>query len=304
MCLKPWFNTKTRKTTPCGGCIGCRQDEMKLWTERARTELKKNDGKGAFVTLTYDTEHLHYHENQIEPSLDREAFKKWLNNFTNQIRQAKALPEGTNRKFKYLAVGEYGGTFQRPHMHIIFTGLDWHDMKPWFKKIWKNGLVDSKPCEIGCIKYVLEYSMKKLKGNLAMKAYDERGVERPFRLVSKGFGADYIKAHAEEINKTGYIKSGTRKIIIPTYYKNLYYRYDAESIQSREAEKLEMIRKKRASANRNGLELTEDIERERKTRQQAEIEKLHRENSPIEIEYINDWWTTSEDILIQAEKLS
>ena len=302
MCLKPWFNPKTQKTTPCGGCIGCRQDAMRLWTARAQTEMIK--GRNSFVTLTYDTEHLHYHENQFEASLDREAVKKWLDNLRHQIKQIKQMPEGSRKDYKYLLVGEYGGTFQRPHIHALFAGLDYADFKNYFQKLWKNGHTVTENVTTGRIKYVLDYTMKALKGQLAMKAYDERGIERPFRLVSKGFGAEYIKAHAKQINETGYIISGSRKIIVPTYYKNMYLKFDEESIASREAEKLEILRARRERANGQGRELWENDEMERKAKQQVELEKIRRQNRPIELEFLNDWQESPEEILIQGEKLT
>lgn len=299
MCLKPWFNTKTGKTTPCGKCIGCRQDEMKLWTKRTETEAKK--GRNTFLTLTYDTEHLHYKDNQILASLDKEGLKAWLNNLKTQIRQMKTLPEGCRKKFAYYAIGEYGGIFKRPHYHILILGLDWHDFKKFYQKTWHNGNIESKPIATAQIKYVLNYSMKNINGKMAMEIYDNRGVERTFRLVSKGYGADYIKSKAEELNRTGYITEGGRKCNVPTYYKNMYLRYDAESIQSREAEKLEILSQKRQRANANARTLEEQAEHERKTIQQQEIEIYRRQNKPIEIDYVNDWWTTSENILIKQE---
>ena len=166
-----------------------------------------------------------------------------------------------------------------------------------FRKLWKNGMIKSLPLEAGSIRYVLDYSMKNINGKLAEEMYDRRGVERPFRLTSKGYGKDYIASKAEEINRTGYIMSGNRKIIIPSYYKNMYLRYDEESIQSREAEKLEILRKRRERANGQGRTLEEDAEAERKAKQEAEKEKMRRQNKKIEIEYYNDWWQTAESIL-------
>ena len=298
MCLKPWFNTKTGKTTPCGGCIGCRMDEQRLWTERTKSEMKK--GRNAFLTLTYDEEHLHYKDGGLQASLDKEGIKKWLDNAKHQVKELerkKLLPEGCRGKFAYYLIGEYGGTFQRPHYHAIMLGLDWHDCQGIFRKLWKNGMIKSLPLEAGSIRYVLDYSMKNINGKLAEEMYDRRGVERPFRLTSKGYGKDYIASKAEEINRTGYIMSGNRKIIIPSYYKNMYLRYDEESIQSREAEKLEILRKRRERANGQGRTLEEDAEAERKAKQEAEKEKMRQQNKKIEIEYYNDWWQTAESIL-------
>lgn len=298
MCLKPWFNTKTGKTTPCGGCIGCRMDNQRLWTERTKSEAIK--GRNAFLTLTYDQEHLHYKEGATQPSLDKKGLQKWLDNTKHKIRlrfKKKMMPQGSRKDWKYYIIGEYGGTFQRPHYHAIILGLDWHDCQKFFKENWKNGMIKSLPLETGSIRYVLDYSMKNINGKMAMEMYDKKNIERPFRLASKGYGTDFIRSRAEEINKTGYITSGTRKIIVPSYYKNMFMKYDEESIRSREEEKLEILRKRKERANGQGKTLEEQAEHERKTKQEIEKEKLRRQNKRYEIEYYNDWWQTVEEIL-------
>ena len=42
---------------PCGQCIGCRIDYSRMWADRCILEAKEHDNN-AFVTLTYDPEHL------------------------------------------------------------------------------------------------------------------------------------------------------------------------------------------------------------------------------------------------------
>jgi len=294
MCLKPWFNTKTKKTTPCGGCIGCRMDRMRLWTERTKSEARK--GRNAFVTLTYDEEHLRYKDNQIQPSLDKEQMRKWLDNIRHQIKNMK-LPEGCRKNYAYYVIGEYGGKFKRPHYHAIILGLDYKDCEKLFKKLWKNGMIKSEPVEQGSIRYVLDYSMKNINGKMAMEMYDNQGIERPFCLVSKGYGKDYIQEHRDEINRTGYIQSGQRKIIVPTYYKNLYLKYDEESIRSREEERLKIHQKAQEKANSENATIQESTRRERQARQEAYKEKLRRQNKPYELEYYNEWETTCQEIL-------
>ena len=42
---------------PCGRCIGCRLDYSRSWADRMMLELDSCQGKGIFLTLTYDNDH-------------------------------------------------------------------------------------------------------------------------------------------------------------------------------------------------------------------------------------------------------
>ena len=68
MCIKPWYHSKYEVMIPCGGCVGCRVDRAILWRNRAKSELILK-GRSAFVTFTYDTEHLHF--SQVGPDMTK-----------------------------------------------------------------------------------------------------------------------------------------------------------------------------------------------------------------------------------------
>lgn len=100
--------------------------------------------------------------------------------------------------FKYLAVGEYGGDgqiFDRPHIHLLFFGLDFAVCKKIIAKSWQGkGIVKVLPILNGGIQYVLKYLDKQLFGDLAVKKYDQNGLQRPFQVHSLGLGNNLYKS--------------------------------------------------------------------------------------------------------------
>lgn len=43
---------------PCGHCMGCRLDRARVWADRMLLELRDNNYKALFVTMTYDDESI------------------------------------------------------------------------------------------------------------------------------------------------------------------------------------------------------------------------------------------------------
>lgn len=67
--------------------------------------------KSAFVTLTYNDEHL-----PSDGSLSPETLQLWLKRFRRAIAPVQV---------RYFAVGEYGDKTQRPHYHLALFGYPW-----------------------------------------------------------------------------------------------------------------------------------------------------------------------------------
>lgn len=132
------------------------------------------------------------------------------------------------------SVGEYGDSFQRPHYHCLFFGLDYLDCRKIFRDSWKKGIVYINPLLNGGIRYVLDYMTKNLTSEMAVNEYDETNRERPFYSASKGLGFDFFYAHRKEIENDGFIKIGSKVIPIPVYYKNIFSSFSDENITVRE----------------------------------------------------------------------
>ena len=109
MCLRPvraYYNEKEKDIqfkrpnnplwrpieVPCGHCIECRKKVAAEWAQRLYLEYKKF-GKGVFLTLTYDDDHLKRNHYGIE-TLD----KRDITLFLKKLRK--------NISYKYFCVGE------------------------------------------------------------------------------------------------------------------------------------------------------------------------------------------------------
>lgn len=240
-CSRPWL-IKTDKFSfythsnnhyvPCGYCLNCRVDKQNQLQHRCEYELI-NFKCGAFVTLTYDDYHIvDKLRNDSEGNLVATLSKKDLQLFLYRLRQniKRKMPDNilSNHHFKYLAVGEYGGDgqiFDRPHLHILFFGLDFAVCKKIFMKSWQGqGNIKVLPILEGGIAYCLKYLDKQLFGNQAEQKYDNNNLERPFQTHSLGLGS---KLYEEQLN---YIKSHDncyrwkgKNVPVPPYYKNKFY---------------------------------------------------------------------------------
>ena len=217
---------------PCGNCLGCRLDKLALWSARCNYELVK--GSNSFVTFTYDDWHLPYNDGSLFPTLRQQDLHRFIDNIRHKIRALPVLPDHCRKDFSFFASGEYGDKFQRPHYHVLFFGLDFVECKKFFHSSWKFGMIKSLPLRPGGVRYVVDYFTKNLvTGDLAEKLYDCRGLERPFKSVSRGIGSELFFAHRDEIRNGKDLKIGSRVVPVPIYYKNLYSRFSDDEIFSR-----------------------------------------------------------------------
>ena len=196
-CTSP-INVEGRRL-PCGRCLACRMTRSREWTVRILHELTKFD-RAAFVTLTYDEEHLPYNGDLDKPALQR---------YFKRIRSDKPL--------RYFACGEYGRKHGRPHYHAILLGRgedDYDDLD----SAWSQGIFDLGTVTRYSVQYVAGYIMDKY----AAKQTDLSGVShkvRPFQLQSQGLGRDWCDAHsAELVYNVGTTLEG-KPVSLPRYYK-------------------------------------------------------------------------------------
>lgn len=258
MCVSPWFNTRVQSSIPCGGCLGCRLDKMALWSARAVSELKK--GRNAFVTFTYNSYELPFNSNAVLPTLSKVHIHNYLDNLRHLVKNSGVLPFGCRPDYKYYVVGEYGDSFQRPHYHCLFFGLDFKDMSSFFSKSWHYGSIKSLPVNSSSIRYVLDYMTKSFSGSYAVDLYDNKFRERPFSSNSKGFGYDFFVSRKDEINRLGFVKIAGRLVPIPTYYKNLFCSYDPDSVSSRLAVRQDFYDKQKILAFKSGFNSVSDYQ--------------------------------------------
>jgi hypothetical protein len=201
-----------RLSVPCGVCFACLTNRREEWIIRL-TEETKSSKTAHFITLTYDDENIPINNNSVATIQKRDLqlfFKRLRKKIRNPIR--------------YYAIGEYGTKSNRPHYHIISFNINPSDLKH-IPTSWIN--VDNKQ-QLGHIKigtvnvrsisYVAKYHINKTQY--------PKGAEKPFAIMSRGIGREYItqfKAH--HLGKTYQAKYQMHqwKKPLPRYYKQKLY---------------------------------------------------------------------------------
>lgn len=243
---------------PCRKCLSCRKDNARQWMIRGHHELLSHNNKGMMLNLTYDSENL--------PEGGNLEFRD-LTLFFKRFRQFIKRKMKLNIKIKYLACGEYGENYGRPHYHAVIFGLSKEDFdkfdpldfsydtkaddKVYLKRcakrgkhplfisksisqIWNKGLVKIGSATVASVGYIAQYITKKLSIKDYVKLVPE-GIR-----VSQGFGKDYclkywqdfVKIEKDQVIKAEILaftgKSGRiSKFPIPNYYLKLIERVNS-----------------------------------------------------------------------------
>lgn len=164
-----------------------------------------------FITLTYNDNNL-----PLNNSLDKRDiqlfFKRLRKNLSNDKNQ-------NNQRIRYIAVGEYGTKFSRPHYHILLFNAPPHQH---IEKAWNKGFTSTSNITHARIKYTFKY-IQKPKTNPAGTSKI-----REFQLQSRGIGSNYltpqmIEYHNRDIKNCYITKFDGHQMSIPKYYKNKLY---------------------------------------------------------------------------------
>lgn len=182
LCKKPFYNFG------CGGCLPCLINTRRVWSHRMVLESFKH-AHCAFVTLTYDQEHL-----PESGTLVPKHAKAYVNRL-NTYAQRKGLISGSLR---YVLVGEYGDETGRPHYHLALYGLgaEHHD---FITDNWKMGFAQVGQLTPESAQYIVGYVVKKLtvKCDPRLIYYSEDGrtlYRHPeFKRQSNGGGRAKVK---------------------------------------------------------------------------------------------------------------
>lgn len=214
-----------RIEVPCGRCPSCRRRKQNEWAFRILEESKCHN-KVAFVTLTYDDEHLHFSDSGI-PTLVPEHCTTFIKNLRYDLEYKDN--NGERQSFRYFLCGEYGDQFDRPHYHMIFfyNGEIRHDwIEQAFKDRWVHGFIKYEPgITPGRAKYCAKYSMKSI-------GFDYLDAVPPFARMSrrpglgKGF-LDNLNVDSFRNRDLWFVhdQSGT-PYSLPRYYRDRIYSSD------------------------------------------------------------------------------
>lgn len=189
---------------PCGKCEGCRLEQSRQWAMRCMHEKRMHSRQGsAFLTLTYDDEHL---------PRDYGLHKPDLQNFMKRLRNVR----GSGLRF--YACGEYGEKLQRPHYHVLLFNTDFPDMKrnrdqregqhaiytsEELSKLWYHGQNFIGDVTFDSCAYVARYVTKKLKSRDLVLANGTSIVRDPeFTVMSRrpGLGTSYYEKYGKEVH--------------------------------------------------------------------------------------------------------
>ena len=214
MCFHP-ITLSSKQVVPCGNCIGCRINRTSAWTLRLLAEQTQWKDC-AFVTLTYDDEHLPTNSSLVKADVQK---------FFKRLRKALG-----DRKIKYYCCGEYGEKTDRPHYHAIIFGLSCSNSdRQLVADCWKYcnrvKFTDRRCKGIASvskdsIQYVAGYCQKKLTGVLGLEAYECTNRVPPFSLSSRGLGLEYFKTHdVFDENLTATLWNG-KHFLAPRYIRD------------------------------------------------------------------------------------
>lgn len=189
---------------PCGSCLGCKLEHARQWAVRCVHEASLYE-KNCFITLTYDDENL-----PSDISLDVTEWQRFM----------KRLRKKFGNGIRYLACGEYGDKFGRPHYHGILFNHDFEDKKLFSEKegdrlytsddlarIWPKGFSTVGDVTVKSAGYVARYNMKKVTKK-DQDIPDENGL-RPYERINLETGETWmVKPEFLTMSRGGRTKKG------------------------------------------------------------------------------------------------
>lgn len=98
---------------PCGHCLLCRCKKVREWATRATCESAVAEYPPLFLTLTYEDSFLP----------DDGLCKEDVQNFLKRFRIYWKREFNSQLNLRYIAVGEYGSHFGRPHYHLLLWNV-------------------------------------------------------------------------------------------------------------------------------------------------------------------------------------
>lgn len=249
-CTSPATFPKSGKV-PCGQCMACRLNRTREWGVRIMQEMESWKDS-CFVTLTYDNEHL--------PE-DNGLHKEHWQLFMKRLRRDYE-PE----KLKFLACGEYGDEFGRPHYHAVLFGVKAKDER--IKDNWPYGFVRSDILTYERATYVAGYILKKITGKMQEEKYGGR--QPPFQLQSQALGKAWaIENKSRLLENLGFTVKG-RKVALPRYYRKIFG--DEISNEKLEQRMIARANEREEFLNDHGVSRMESTEFEKGCRSTKKLE--------------------------------
>lgn len=167
------------------------------------------------VTLTYDE--------FPKCGLTKTDFQKFMKRLRKRI---------SPQKVRFLACGEYGEKFSRPHYHAGLFGWCPDDMRPFKGKyrsefletVWTAGFSLVDYCSFDAFAYIARYMLKKITGAEADGHYFDTNTgeyrQPEFLLCSRrpGLGRDWLEAFGGDAYPSGTMFDGRGGVTTPPRY--------------------------------------------------------------------------------------
>lgn len=179
--------------------------------------------ENAFITLTYDDEHL-----PVGGSLDREAVPL----FFKRLRK--------HARCRYFQCGEYGSVTRRPHYHALVFGFGFPDRQLWresagkpvwrselLERLWKLGLSELSEVTFESAAYVARYCVKKLaredRERVALDTGEVYEVEPEYATMSRnpGIGRGWFDRFKGDVFPWDEVLVRGKAAKPPRYYLNV-----------------------------------------------------------------------------------
>lgn len=220
---------------PCDKCAFCLQNKRSAWMFRIHHEMRNQEYRGWFLTLTYDQRHV-----------PRTASGRLSLRFRDVQLYLKRLRK-LKYYCKYICVGEYGGETDRPHYHMLL----WTDAPvSVLEEEWKSSKDGTRMGNIHFGSITMQSAMYCLKYIIQPKVRMEDEVDCFGRLVpgrektraqfSRGLGLSYLTADVYEWHTSDYDNPEMfsyidgRKVGLPRYYKQkIFTKYQLAVQQSK-----------------------------------------------------------------------
>lgn len=237
---------------PCGKCAFCLTNRRSQWMFRIHHEMKNQEHRGYFLTLTYDEKHVRRVGGRLSLRFrDVQLFLK-------RVRKDKYY-------CKYVCVGEYGGVTKRPHYHMLLW-TDCPDHK--FTVYWQQGNVHVGKITMESAMYTLKYIIQP-KQTIDHVQDPKFQIEKTRAQFSKGLGISYLTSSVYDFHTRDYENPvfhsyiDGNKVALPRYYRNkIFTKYQMSILRD---ELLEETMTKRAAAVRKALAQGAGVIKERVT---------------------------------------
>lgn len=218
-------------------------EKARQWGIRCLHE-KKMWPNNAYVTLTYDKEHLPVGESLVVRDL--QLFMK---------RLRKARNSSKSNPLRFFAGGEYGEKDGRPHYHLLLFNCSFPDMvffrhnkrgealciSKELSELWGKGFCTIGEVTFDSAVYCAKYALKKVTGDAAAEHYffvDDDGIchdKLPeFAVMSRrpGIGALYYEKYGSEVLAHDSVVVNGREVRPPRFYDGRSELVDAGRLEA------------------------------------------------------------------------